>query len=252
MCLVGPATSLCDHDYVLTEVRQAGRKEGRGEISLALSVSLCPSALVPLMSLNAPDPQPWYTRRYAIKLQLSHLVSPIGPYCSVDHCAPARRYAGTQKSRGRLDQLTLSAPSGSGSCPTLLPCHLSLSLSIKGSLLPHQITTARRSETTTDVRSTLEETHPGHTFNLSRVHQPPSERCVASPLDCDAIRYDVLCPARANDSRNSSSNSASERPRVEVGRVVPCLPFSRVPPPPVSHRVSTVLVLSDCATMAGS
>lgn len=191
------------------------------------------------MSLNAPDPQPWYIRRYAIKLHLSRISSHLLARTMVDHCAPARRYAGTQpgtvvlsclvevpRSARPINSILPQAAQDLARrlCPVTLPCPCP---SIKGSLLPHQITTARRSETTTDVRSTLEETHPGHTFNLSRVHQPPSERCVASPLDCDAIRYDVM--PRAGKRRQAAATAPAGGLELRsVGRVVPCLPFSRV------------------------
>lgn len=91
------------------------------------------------MSLKAPDPQPWYMAWYAIKVHLSHLVSLIGPHYGRSWCP---QHAGTQvrrqvrrmndKSRGRLDQLTLICPKRLRILPDRLPCRSSLSLSIKG------------------------------------------------------------------------------------------------------------------------
>lgn len=91
------------------------------------------------------------------------------------------------------------SPSGSGSCPTSLPCQFSLSLSIKGSFLPHFSHTR---SLLAHCRPTFKHNHrllsalgghilnPGQTFNLSRVHQLFSPRCVASPLD--AMRCDTI------------------------------------------------------------
>lgn len=123
-----------------------------------------------------------------------------------------RRYAGTQagtsyqseKSRGRLDQLTLSVQlSTLPKRLRILPDEPALSIFpvpvhqgvLPPTLQPHQILLAH-------CRPTFKHNHrllsalgghilnPGQTFNLSRVHQLFSPRCVASPLD--AMRCDTM------------------------------------------------------------
>ncbi|KAL2275066.1 hypothetical protein FJTKL_02523 [Diaporthe vaccinii] len=87
------------------------------ERSPGLSLPLRP---VPAMSLDAPYPQP----RYML---------------SGRSCAPARRYAGTQAGASYERQVPRSARPINSICtkrlrilPDRLPCHFSLSLSIKG------------------------------------------------------------------------------------------------------------------------
>lgn len=169
-----------------------------------------------------------------------------------------RRYAGTRvrsQVRRMDDKVPRSARPINSICPKrlrILPDRLALSLFPvpvhQGVLLPHQNAASPlepdvQTQHNHRLLSTLGGAHPGQTFNLSRVHQPPSERCVASPDD--AMRYDTMrCSGRKRRQQQR------QQPQVDDSRVVPFgpLPVS----PPVSHRVSTVSVLSDCATTADS
>lgn len=169
-----------------------------------------------------------------------------------------RRYAGTQPGTPYGRQVPRSARPINSICPKrlrILPDRLALSLFPvpvhQGVLLPHQNAASplepdvqtQHNHRLLSTLASLGGAHPGQTFNLSRVHQPPSERCVASPDD--AMRYDTMrCSGRKRRQQQR------QQPQVEDSRVVPFgpLPVS----PPVSHRVSTVSVLSDCATTADS
>lgn len=194
-------------------------------------------------------------RRYAIKLHLTHPVPAIGPYYGRSVCPPGpqvRRVAGTQAgTSSELEVPRLARPINS-ICPKrlrILPEHSALSLVPvpvhQGVLLSHQTITARQFKHNRKLLSTLGGAHPGHALNLSRVHQPPSERCVASPGDamwCDTMG----CPVAKG---NSSCDSILELRSVGV---VPCPPLLLCVSSCVFHRVSTVFVLSDCATTAVS
>lgn len=170
---------------------------------------------------------------------------------------PVRRYAGTQAGTSSELEVPRSARPINSICPKrlrILPDHSALSpvpVPVhQGVLLPHQTITARQFKHNRRLLSTLGGAHPGHALNLSRVHQPPSERCVASPVD--EMRCDTMgCPVAKGTT--SSCDSILELRSVGVvpmspPRVCPLVRVSSC----VFHRVSTVFVLSDCATTAVS
>lgn len=168
-------------------------------------------------------------RRYAIKL---HLVSLIGSYFGRS-CAQVRRYADTQAGTSYEREVPRSARPINSICPKRLrilpdglPCHISLSLSIKGSSYHHTnhyCPTFKQSQTS-------ERPWEEHILGIPLIYLVYTSRLVHDAwhhqaVRCDAIRYDVMLGGKRGQQQR-------QQPQVEAARCA-MFPPSCVPSCPI-------------------